>query len=326
MPDTNTDCDSVWSYQGYHLDKANFATAMIHLYRAEVQRANVWRNRLDNTTNWGVVTSAAALTFAFSTPDNPHFLLLLVLLLMFTFINMEARRYRYYALWSYRVHLMETEFFATMLTPPFQPSADWGDRMAETLRAPEFVLAWWEAVGIRFRRNYVWLTSLLLISWGIKLHLHPYPSLTVGMAIERAEVSFISGQVVVGAFLLMYALLVVLAALTLLPREKRPWRVIRRARVKTQVQARRCLATIITVHGEMLAQRLMQELGRSVTALEGTGMYTGQKRDVLLCAITEAQIVHLETCVQGIDKEAFVVISPTTGIRGGGFDPLLAPS
>ncbi len=326
MPNTNTDCDSVWTYQGYQLDKGNFTTAMVHLYRAEVQRANVWRSRLDNTTNWAVVTSAAALTFAFGTAENPHFLILLVLVLMLTFLNMEARRYRYYALWSYRVHLMETEFFATMLTAPFEPSADWGARLAETLQTPEFVLSWWEAVGIRFRRNYIWLTSLLLVSWGIKLHLHPYPSLTAMMTIERAAVSFVPGYIIVGITLLIYCVLLGITALTLLPREKRPWRVIRRMHAPVQAPSRRCLATIITVHGETLAQRLMQVLDRSVTALEGTGMYTGQKRDVLLCAITEAQISHLERCVQEIDEEAFIVISPTSEVRGGGFDPLLAPS
>jgi uncharacterized membrane protein len=72
---------NTWTFRGYQLGSANFATAMVHFYRAEVSRANTWRTRLDATTNWAVITTAAALTFAFSSAHNPHFVLLLVSLL-----------------------------------------------------------------------------------------------------------------------------------------------------------------------------------------------------------------------------------------------------
>ena len=111
--------EKVWSYRGYDLDVSHFATAMVHLYRAEVTKANLWRSRLDTTTNWSVITAGAALTFAFGAPENPHFVLLLVLILMLAFLVIEARRYSYYVLWYHRVRLMETVFFATMLTPSF---------------------------------------------------------------------------------------------------------------------------------------------------------------------------------------------------------------
>ncbi len=48
--------ESVWSYRGYHLRSSKFTTAMVHFYRAEIQRSNTWRMRLDNTTNWAVIT------------------------------------------------------------------------------------------------------------------------------------------------------------------------------------------------------------------------------------------------------------------------------
>jgi uncharacterized membrane protein len=35
-----------------------------------VHRSNTWRLRLDNTTNWAVVTTGAVLTFAFGTAEN----------------------------------------------------------------------------------------------------------------------------------------------------------------------------------------------------------------------------------------------------------------
>ena len=36
---------------------AEFNMAMVHFYRGEVQRSNVWRTRLDTTTNWAVITA-----------------------------------------------------------------------------------------------------------------------------------------------------------------------------------------------------------------------------------------------------------------------------
>ena len=38
------------------LAPADFNTAMVHFYRGEIQRSNIWRNRLDATTNWAVIT------------------------------------------------------------------------------------------------------------------------------------------------------------------------------------------------------------------------------------------------------------------------------
>src|SRR5690348_18380850 len=57
------------------LSPAEFNTAMIHFYRGEVQRSNTWRNRLDTTTNWAVLTAGATLSFVFSSPNNPHFVI-----------------------------------------------------------------------------------------------------------------------------------------------------------------------------------------------------------------------------------------------------------
>ena len=188
-----------WAFRGYHLDPAHFTTAMVHFYRGELSRSNTWRTRLDATTNWAVVTVGAALTFVFGAPQNPHFVLLLVLLLQLTFLYIEARRYRYYVLWAYRVHLMETDFFAAMLVPPFRPSSDWAGHLAESLLHPTFPITWWEAVGRRFRRNYVWLITLLLLSWSIKLSLHPTPVWNWTMMVERAAIGSIPGMYVVAA-------------------------------------------------------------------------------------------------------------------------------
>ncbi len=64
--------EAAWTYRGYHLKTGEFVTSMVHLFRAEIQRANVWRQRLDTTTTWAVIATGAALSFAFSQPNVHH--------------------------------------------------------------------------------------------------------------------------------------------------------------------------------------------------------------------------------------------------------------
>ena len=40
--------------------------ALAHLYRGEVYRSTIWRTRLDNTTNWAVLTLGIAFSVTFS--------------------------------------------------------------------------------------------------------------------------------------------------------------------------------------------------------------------------------------------------------------------
>jgi uncharacterized membrane protein len=334
------DCEEgarAWTFRGNQLDPARFATAMIHLYRGEVSRSNTWRTRLDATTNWAVVTVAAALTFVFGAPHNPHFVLLLVLLLVFTFLYIEARRYRYYALWSYRVRLMETDFFAAMLAPPFRPSPDWADHLSKSLLQPDFPIAHWEAIGWRFYRTYVWLITLLLVSWGVKLAIHPVPALDGAAIVERAAVGPIVGEWVVAAVGAMYGAMAALAVVASIPdawREALPKPLHRLAKLLRQAAGplaaephpQEQMAIIITTNGQSVASRLMEELGRGVTALKGTGMYTDETRDVLLCAVTDVQVSHLREIVCQTDPHAFVVVSRAAEVIGRGFGSFDIPS
>jgi uncharacterized membrane protein len=329
--------DRTWAFRGYRLDPPHFTTAMVHLYRGEVARANTWRRRLDVTTNWAVVTAGAALTFVFGASQNPHFVLLLVLLLVIAFLYIEARRYRYYVLWSYRVHLMETDFLAAMLAPPFKPASDWADHLAESLRQPTFLIPLWEAVGRRFQRHYVWLITLLLISWWAKLAIHPTSAASWATMVERAAVGPIPGAWVMSAVGVVYGALAALAVAASLHRAWRegPPRPLRRLERRLRQAAgplvpetprQECLATIITNQGQRVGARLLTELGRGVTALEGTGLYTDEERDVLLCAVTGVQVSQLKEIVNQADPEAFVVVGAAEEVRGRGFRPFEAPS
>jgi uncharacterized membrane-anchored protein YitT (DUF2179 family) len=63
-----------------------------------------------------------------------------------------------------------------------------------------------------------------------------------------------------------------------------------------------------------------------VTALEGVGMYTGENRSVLLCAITDVQMARLKSIVSEIDKDGFVVVTQARDVRGGHFAVQEPPS
>ena len=176
---------------------AEFNAAMIHFYRGEVQRSNTWRNRLDTTTNWAVITAGATLSFVFSSPNNPHFVIPINSILVAIFLLMEARRYRYYEIWSSRVRILETGYFAPMLIPETRPADDsWAEHLAADLTTPHFTITEWEAVGRRLRRNYLWIFALLAASWNLKVYLSPLPARDFDAFIERATVGVVPGWMV----------------------------------------------------------------------------------------------------------------------------------
>lgn len=155
---------------------AEFNTAMVHFYRGEIARSNVWRGRLDATTNWAVITAGATLSFVFSSPDNPHFAIPINTILVSIFLFMEARRYRYYEVWANRVRILETGYFAPMLSHrAMPPDKEWAEHISTDLITPHFTISEWEAVGRRLRSNYLWIFILLALSWALKVYIHPSP-------------------------------------------------------------------------------------------------------------------------------------------------------
>ena len=197
-----------------------FNTAMIHFYRGEVQRSNTWRNRLDTTTNWAVLTAGATLSFVFSSPSNPHFVIPINSILVAIFLLMEARRYRYYEIWSSRVRVIETGYFAQMLAPESVPPDEaWAEHLAADLLTPHFTITEWEAVGRRLRRNYLWIFALLALSWNLKVYLHPLPARDFNAFIDRATVGVIPGWAVFVVGVLFNAAIAIFAIGTLRLRE-----------------------------------------------------------------------------------------------------------
>lgn len=323
----------IWSFRGYGLSPGEFNTAMVHFYRGELTRSNTWRTRIDGTTNWAVLTTGAALSFAFGSASNSHLMIPLNTLLVLLFLFIETRRYRYYELWSYRLRLLETDFFGAMLAPPFQPSENWAPRLVNSLLHPDFTISFWEAFGRRFRRNYQFLFAILALAWLAKVLIHPTLALTLSDFLENASIGPLPGSLILLTGLILNGLLFAVGWLTYGLHDSKG-EVIHENRLRSLFQSaseaivsshwpgqREQLAHIIIKESkaELISERLMTMLGRGVTAVAGKGMYSGEARTILFVAIEPNQALHLKNLVRDLDPEAFVIIHRADEVIGRGF-------
>ena len=76
---------------------------------------------------------------------------------------------------------------------------------------------------------------------------------------------------------------------------------------------------IISDKSDKIAARIMQELDRGVTGLEGMGMYSHQHKRVLLCVVSRMETVTLRRIVFSVDPRAFVISAKAHDTYGEGF-------
>jgi len=81
-------------------------------------------------------------------------------------------------------------------------------------------------------------------------------------------------------------------------------------------------AMIVTSESDAISHRVLEELHRGVTILEGSGAFTGANRPVLYCVITRAEVATLKAIVNEIDPHAFMVIGAAHEVLGEGFKPI----
>ncbi len=82
------------------------------------------------------------------------------------------------------------------------------------------------------------------------------------------------------------------------------------------------VATIITNYPQAVADKIMHDLLRGVTMWPGTGMYSGEVRSVLFCAVSRGEVNQLKALIHEADPAAFVVIGQAHEALGEGFKPL----
>lgn len=74
-------------------------------------------------------------------------------------------------------------------------------------------------------------------------------------------------------------------------------------------------ATIITNDAKEISDKIYQNLGRTVTIMEGEGLVSG-KKVVLYCVLTRFEIRELTNIINSVDTSAFVSITDVSEIIG----------
>ena len=174
--------------------------SMAHLYRSENNRTQLWRERLDRTTNWAVIVLAAILTWAFSSESNPHYVLLAGIVTLGVFLGIEARRYRGYDLWRSRVRTLQQNVFAYGLDPSQGlEDPNWRVHLSNSYRRPRLRITRMEAIAHRLRRVYLPLITVLLGAWVVRITAFADIPLPASAAIGK-----LPGIVVIALVLLSY--------------------------------------------------------------------------------------------------------------------------
>jgi len=189
--------------------------AIAHLYRGEVYRSTLWRTRLDQTTNWAVVTTGLALSLTFSGPYASPLPLMLVGLLVVVFLLFEARRYRYFNVWRARCRLLETDLFGPMLRGQgARMDGRWNTMLAEDYAHPRFHLSSLRSIGRRLRKNYAYILAVQALAYYGKIAIHPIPASDWQTFLSRASIGPIPGIVVVLAGVVFHGTWIVVAIWT----------------------------------------------------------------------------------------------------------------
>lgn len=83
----------------------------------------------------------------------------------------------------------------------------------------------------------------------------------------------------------------------------------------------RKLLTIITTNGDSISQEINEKVARGVTIINGKGAYTGDDKQVLLCACSNAQVYKVKRIVYSMDDKSFIMVSSVDAAFGEGFKP-----
>ena len=180
------------------IDPRDRHTILAHYYRAMVGRADIWRMRMDATTNWAIGTTAALISFALGNSATPPYVVYIAMLLTLSFLLLEARRLCFYHLWQQRVLLLEEGLIRSALRSESSESKVEID-LESALDAhlgrtvPSMPIS--KAIARRLRRIYLYLFGVQLVAWVLKLSSQPTPASSLRELVSRADVGAIPGEV-----------------------------------------------------------------------------------------------------------------------------------
>lgn len=82
------------------------------------------------------------------------------------------------------------------------------------------------------------------------------------------------------------------------------------------------MALIVTARSREIADGILSELERGATLLEASGAYSGERKQVIVCAVRTAQFHKLKTIVLRCDPHAFIIVTEAGEIYGEGFQEI----
>lgn len=78
---------------------------------------------------------------------------------------------------------------------------------------------------------------------------------------------------------------------------------------------------IVTDRGQEVAEKIYELIERGATLLRGVGSYSGNDKQIVMCACSYKQMHSIQKAVKEVDVNAFMVIMEANEVRGLGFKP-----
>lgn len=76
---------------------------------------------------------------------------------------------------------------------------------------------------------------------------------------------------------------------------------------------------VISTKADEISRLVIHELDRGVTGMEVRGMYSGKRKEMLLCIVSRKEVIRLTEFVEKCDKEAFIIVTDAKEVMGEGF-------
>lgn len=79
------------------------------------------------------------------------------------------------------------------------------------------------------------------------------------------------------------------------------------------------MTLIVTDYPKEVAEKIDELVGRGSTFLKAQGSYSGDEKDVVMCACNNKQMFAIRNMVRQIDDKAFIIIMESNEVLGEGF-------
>lgn len=79
---------------------------------------------------------------------------------------------------------------------------------------------------------------------------------------------------------------------------------------------------IISSMPKEISDDIMQKMDRGATVLKGVGAYSGDEKNILMCAVRRNEAFTIKRIVYERDPSAFIIVGDATQIYGEGFKPI----